>query len=64
MRFEEQSTLKRFVFFYFGSTFVLLGIIFFLIYRVQLESQFNLTRAQMKNFSFALSSKIINAHMH
>ncbi len=64
MRFEEQSTLKRFILFYFGSTFVLLGIIFFLIYRVQLESQFDLTKAQMKNFSFALSSKIINAHMH
>ncbi len=63
MRYENKSALKRFVLFYFGSTFILLGIIFFLIYRMQLESRYDLTNAQMRNFSFALSSQIINAHM-
>ena len=56
--------LKRFAGFYFGVTFVLLAIIFWLIYSYQMDSQKNLALAKMKNFSFKLSSNIISSAMN
>ncbi len=63
MRSEERGALVRFVLFYFGSTFILLSMIFVLIYKFETKSIEELTKANMKNFSFTLSSKIINAQM-
>ena len=63
MKHEEKNTLKRFVVFYFGTTFILLGIIFILIYKFQLDTQKNLAIANMKNFSFKISSNIIQKQM-
>ena len=56
--------LKRFVIFYFGVTFILLTIIFLLIYSFQVDTQKNLALAKMKNFSFQLSSSIIQSQMN
>ena len=59
----EDSGLKKFVTLYFSSTFILLALIFILIYYMQKTTITNLHISNMKNFSFNLSSKIINAHM-
>jgi len=49
--------------FYFGTTFILLSIIFILIYKFQIDTQKNLAIANMKNFSFKISSNIIQRQM-
>ena len=64
MKFKEHQLLKKFVIFYFGVTFILLSIIFWLIYNLQAHSQKNLALAKMKNFSFKISSNIINSQMN
>ena len=63
MRYEE-SALKRFATLYFGSTLILLSLIFILIYKMQLNLSYNLSLEKMKNFSFNISSQIIHAHMN
>jgi len=51
------------VVFYFGTTFILLSIIFILIYKFQIDTQKNLAIANMKNFSFKIASNIIQKQM-
>ncbi len=63
MKYKEHTLLKKFAFFYFGVTFVLLSIIFILIYYFQLDMQKNLALERMKNFSFQIASNIIQAQM-
>ena len=64
LQFKEHQLLKKFALFYFGVTFILLTIIFWLIYNLQADSQRNLALAKMKNFSFQLSSNIIKSQMN
>ena len=63
MKYKEHTLLKKFVFFYFGVTLILLVIIFVLIYNFQVDTQKNLALERMKNFSFQISSNIIQAQM-
>jgi len=61
---KEHQLLKKFVVFYFGVTFILLTIIFWLIYNLQADTQKHLALAKMKNFSFQLSANIIESQMN
>ena len=61
---KEHQLLTKFAVFYFGVTFILLTIIFWLIYSLQADTQKNLAIAKMKNFSFKLSSNIIESQMN
>jgi len=64
LNLDEIKSLKKFIILYFGTTFILLSIIFIISYRLEIDTQKDLTLAKMKNFSFKISSNIILSQMN
>jgi two-component system OmpR family sensor kinase len=60
---EEKGTLKQFLFFYLGSSFILFAVIAYLFYQNESRFFYEQTRMSMQMKASQLSSKIIHAHM-
>lgn len=60
---NEKRTFRSFYALFLGSTFILLGIIFFLFYQTKADFYRDITISKMQIYASQLASKIVYAHM-
>jgi len=60
----EKKSLIKFLSLYLGSAFVFITVIAFMLYSAKIENISELSRQKLKNYSFTLSSDVIDSYMH